>query len=102
MNLQRNKKPQNCFYNSGMFLERGIKFDHTGKIRLVGMALGNAADQFEGTEGVEAEAAVLADDLRIVLGNGFGDGRDVALLFRTVGVQEENRLAVGQVLFGKL
>lgn len=57
----------------GYFLQRGVKLHGTVQICLVGMSLGDAADEFEGAEGVEAEAAVLAGDLGAALGNGFGD-----------------------------
>ena len=66
------------------------------------MALGDTADQLKGAKGVESEAPKFACDLGVVFGNSFGDGLGVALLLCAVGVQEENGLAVGQVLFGEL
>lgn len=71
------------------------------KIVIVGVTLCDAADQLEGAEGIEAEAAVLAQDLRIVPGHSLVDGLGIALLFRTVSIQEEDLFPFGQVLLRK-
>ena len=61
------------------------------------MPLGQTADQLERAVSIEAEAAVFAEHLRVPRPNGFRDRVRVALLFRAVGIKEENGLALRQL-----
>lgn len=86
-----------------LFLLKSLeKMNHLSQIGCIRMALGNTADQLKGAKGVESETAKFAYDLGVVFGNSLSNGLGVALLLCAVGVQEEYRLAVGQILLGKL
>lgn len=66
------------------------------------MSLGNAANQLEGTEGIVALAGKLAQHRAVFLSGDLSHGFRTAALGSTVGIDEEHRFALGQILPGKL
>lgn len=72
-----------------------VKLHCSADLIAVGMALGDAADQLEGAEGVKAEAFISTKDLGLLAGNGGLNGLEVAFLLGTVGMEEENFLSAG-------
>ena len=72
------------------------------QIVCIGMALGDAAHQLEGSEGVKAPAAVFAQDMGPFGSDSPGDGFRVALAHGAAGVDEEHVLPLRQVLSGEV
>ena len=62
------------------------------------MSLGNAANQLEGTEGIVALAGKLAQHRAVFLSGDLSHGFRTAALGSTVGIDEEHRFALGQIL----
>ena len=81
-----------------LFGDLFVKLDCPVDLAAVGVALGQAADELEGAEGIEAEAFIPAQVLRLLIENGGLDGFEVALFLGAAGVKEEDLLARGNIL----
>ena len=66
------------------------------------MTLGDAAHQLEGAEGVKALAAEFPKHRAVLLGGDLGHCLCTGALCTAVGVNEEHRLALRQLLTGEL
>lgn len=79
-----------------------VEPDRIVEILLIGPSLGDAADEFEGAEGVEAQTAVFPQNDGLFVFDGFCDGLGVPFFLNAAGVEEEDLLSGREVSLREL